>query len=84
MVSLLTGTERRKILVGECEVMTEFTLWHQGGVILTLPFRITLVNRQCGSVFLQMALFLCSSPQCLTSVARILCQLVIECGTLDG
>ena len=38
-VSLPTGMARRKRLAGECEVMTKFTLWHQGGVILTLPFR---------------------------------------------
>ena len=62
-------------------------------ILLTIPrhwcqpkrntFRVTLVNRQCDSVFLQMALCLCSSPQCLTSFACILCQFVIEGGTLD-
>jgi len=64
--------------------MVEFSLWHQGGVILTLPFRITLAIHQCGSVFLQMALCLCHASQFPASFARILCQFVIEGGTLDG
>ena len=83
-MNLPTGMEGRKRQVGECEVMTEFTLWHQGGVILKLPFRVTLVNRQCDSVFLQMAWCLCSSPQCPASVARILYQFIIEGEALDG
>lgn len=69
-------------------------LQKQVDILLTIPrhwcqpkrntFRVTLVNRQCDSIFLQMALCLCHATQCLTLFARILCQFVIEGGALDG